>query len=134
NNNLPATFMLLPPHSWHPGVETDVTRMQTLNGLQHAKGKEMHLCPLQFDIVDRAIRQYTMEGETVYDPFGGLMTVPYRALLMGRKGIGVELSPGYWADGVAYCMEAERKRAIPTLFDLLEIEKLDAAATEKRHK
>jgi DNA modification methylase len=123
NNNLPPTFMLLPPHSWHPGVETDVTRMRTLNGLQYAKGKELHLCPLQFDIVDRAIRQYTMEGETVFDPFGGLMTVPYRALLMGRKGVGCELSPGYFADGVAYCTEAERKNAVPSFFDLIEAEK-----------
>lgn len=123
NHNLPPTFMLLPPHSWHPAVETDVTRMQTLNGLQHAKGRELHLCPLQFDIVDRAIRQYTMEGETVFDPFGGLMTVPYRAILMGRKGIGVELSPGYFADGVTYCQEAERQQDVPSLFDLVEFEK-----------
>lgn len=131
NNNLPPTFMLLPPHSWHPAVETDVTRMQTLNGRQHAKGKELHLCPLQFDIVDRAIRQYTMEGETVFDPFGGLMTVPYRAILMGRKGIGVELSPGYFADGVAYCEQAERQQSVPSLFDLVEFEKnLPPAANE----
>lgn len=41
---LPATFMLFPPHSWHPDVWTDITRMRTLNGAQHAKGKEMHLC------------------------------------------------------------------------------------------
>lgn len=131
NNNLPPTFMLLPPHSWHPAVETDVTRMQTLNGLQYAKGRELHLCPLQFDIVDRAIRQYSMEGETVFDPFGGLMTVPYRAILMGRKGIGVELSPGYFMDGVAYCQEAERKNDVPSLFDLLDVEKnLPVSASE----
>lgn len=117
---LPPTFMLLPPHSWHPSVETDVTRMRTLNGLQHAKGRELHLCPLQFDIVDRAITQYTMPGETVFDPFGGLMTVPYRAILLKRCGIGVELSPQYFRDGVAYCQEAERDVAAPSLFDLLE--------------
>jgi DNA modification methylase len=81
---LPTTFMLLQPQSWHPDVWTDITRMRTLNGAQAAKGKEMHLCPLQFDIVDRAIEQYTMEGETVYDPFGGLMTVPYCAIKLKR--------------------------------------------------
>jgi DNA modification methylase len=129
NNNLPPTFMLLPPHSWHPGVETDVTRMQTLNGLQHAKGRELHLCPLQFDIVDRAIRQFSMKGETVFDPFAGLMTVPYRALLMGRKGIGVELSPGYFADGISYCHSAERKNDIPSLFDLIEVDNIGQTAT-----
>lgn len=120
--DLPPTFMLQPPHSWHPAVESDVARMRTLNGLQHAKGRELHLCPLQFDIVDRAIAQYSMPGETVFDPFGGLMTVPYRALMMQRRGIGVELSTQYWRDGVAYCEEAERAASVPTLFDLLTAE------------
>ncbi len=97
---LPPTFMLLPPHSWHPDVWTDVTRMLTLNGAQHAKGNELHICPLQFDIVDRAIVQHSMAGETVMDPFGGLMTTPYRAVKLGRLGIGIELNPDYFADGV----------------------------------
>jgi hypothetical protein len=68
---LPKTFMLLPPHSWHPDVWTDITRMLTLNGAQSAGGRELHICPLQFDIVDRAIAQYSMPGETVLDPFAG---------------------------------------------------------------
>lgn len=119
---LPSTFMLMPPHSWHPDVESDVARMRTLNGVQHAKGREVHLCPLQFDIVDRAIEQYSMKGETVFDPFGGLMTVPYRAIALGRKGIGVELSTGYFRDGATICLEAERDHAAPSLFDLLQVE------------
>jgi len=117
---LPSDFMLLPPHSPHPDVWTDVARMRTLNGAQAAKGKEMHLCPLQFDIVDRAIAQFTMPGETVLDPFGGLMTVPYRAVKLGRRGIGIELNPGYWRDGVTYCEAAEREMATPGLFDFLD--------------
>jgi DNA modification methylase len=114
---LPPTFMLVPPASWHPDVWSDVTRMRTLNGAQHAKGREMHLCPLQFDIVDRAIAQFTMPGETVLDPFGGLMTAPYRALLMKRRGIGIELSGAYFRDGAVYCEAAERQMAMPSLFD-----------------
>jgi DNA modification methylase len=114
---LPPTFMLVPPASWHPDVWSDVTRMRTLNGAQHAKGREMHLCPLQFDIVDRAIAQFTMPGETVLDPFGGLMTVPYRALLLKRRGIGIELSGAYFRDGAVYCEAAERQMAMPSLFD-----------------
>lgn len=117
---LPSTFMLFPPHSAHDDVWTDVARMRTLNGAQHAKGKEMHLCPLQFDIVDRAIIQYSMEGETVFDPFGGLMTVPYCAVKLKRRGIGVELSPGYFRDGVAYVEAAAREMSAPTLFDFLD--------------
>ncbi len=120
---LPSDFMLLPPHSPHPDVWTDVARMRTLNGAQAAKGKEMHLCPLQFDIVDRAIAQFTVKGDTVLDPFGGLMTVPYRAVQLGRRGIGIELNPGYWRDGVTYCEAAEREMAAPGLFDFLDAEK-----------
>lgn len=119
---LPVTFMLLQPASWHPDVWTDVARMRTLNMIQGQKGKEQHLCPLQFDIVNRLIVQHSQPGEVVYDPFGGLMTVPYCAVLQGRKGWGVELSPTYFADGVAHVEAAVRKMATPTLFDLLDDE------------
>ncbi len=124
--NLPVTFMLMPPASWHPDVWSDVTRMRTLNGAQHAKGREMHLCPLQFDIVDRAIAQYTMPGELVLDPFAGLGTVPLQALKAGRRGLGIELSPSYFADSVTYLRAAEIEAATPTLFDLLEVEEQKA--------
>lgn len=127
---LPPTFMLLPPHSPDDNVWSDVTRMRTLNGVQQAKGREMHLCPLQFDIVDRVIAQMSMKGETVFDPFGGLMTVPYRAILQGRFGLGVELNPGYFMDGALHCAAAEDKVAIPSLFDLMDAERADVPALE----
>ena len=62
----------------------------------------------------------SMEGETVFDPFAGLGTVPYRAVLKGRKGYGVELNPAYWYDSAMYCKAAEMKISTPTLFDLEE--------------
>jgi hypothetical protein len=119
---LPSTFMLLPPHSWHEDVWSDVTRMRTLNGEQYAAGREMHLCPLQFDIVDRAILQYSMPGELIFDPFMGIGTVPVRALKLGRCGLGIELSPKYFPDAVAYCRAAEAEAEVPSLFDALEAE------------
>jgi DNA modification methylase len=115
---LPVTFMLLQPPSWHQDVWTDITRMLTLNGAQSAKGREMHLCPMQFDIADRVIAQFSMPGETVLDPFGGLMTVPYRAVLQKRFGIGFELSSRYFLDGAAYCHAAASEMAMPDLFAL----------------
>jgi len=121
-SRLPVTFMLLQPASWHDDVWSDVTRMLSLNGAQSAAGRELHLCPLQYDIVDRAITQFTMPGELVYDPFSGLGTVPYRALLLRRQGKGVELNVRYFADSVAYCRAAEKEQSMPTLFDLLEEE------------
>lgn len=116
---LPTSFMLLQPQSWHPDVWTDITRMLTLNGAQSAKGKEMHLCPMQFDLADRVIEQFSMPGEVVFDPFGGLMTVPYRAILKGRYGLGCDLSTRYFLDGATYCKAAEKEMSMPTLFDLM---------------
>jgi DNA modification methylase len=119
---LPPGFMLLPPHSWHPDVWSDVTRMRTLNGAQYAAGKELHLCPLQFDIVDRLIARFSNPGDKVYDFFGGLGTVALRAVELGRYGITVDLNTAYWADSVWYLRRADEKRAVPTLFDALEVE------------
>lgn len=122
DDRLPKTFMALGPVSDHDAVWTDVNRMQTLNGEQVRRNLEMHLCPLQFDIVDRLIDRFSMKDELVFDPFGGLMTVPYRALLKGRRGAASELSATYFKDGVRYLREAEAKRAVPSLFDLLTTE------------
>ena len=112
---LPVTFMLLQPQSWHPDVWTDITRMLTLNTQQSRRNQVMHLCPMQFDLADRAIEQWSMEGESVYDPFAGIMTVPYRAVLQGRFGIGCELSERYFLDGAGYCKAAEEKVTMPSL-------------------
>lgn len=119
---LPVTFMLLQPPSWHPDVWSDVARMRGMNTLQAAQNKQAHLCPLPFDIVNRLIVQYSQPGELVMDPFSGLGTVPYCALKLGRRGFGVELNPGYFADSVAYCEAAARDRAMPGLFDVIATE------------
>ena len=118
---LPSGFMLLQPPSHIPDVWTDVARMRTLNMLQQRKGQEQHLCPMQWDIADRLIERFTNKGETVYDPFGGIMTVPYRAILKGRKGVAAELSPRYFFDGVHYLQAAERELEMPSLFDTLPV-------------
>lgn len=124
---LPVTFMLLQPQSWHPDVYTDITRMLTLNTAQSQRNKEMHLCPMQFDLADRVIAQFSNPGDVVFDPFGGLGTVPYRAIKAGRYGYMTELSAPYFADAVGYLAAMEREMAIPTLFDFADAEELEAA-------
>lgn len=124
---LPATFMSLAPGSHHPQVWHDVNRMVTLNTEQSRRAQVMHICPLQFDIVDRLINRYSNPGELVFDPFGGIGTVPVRALKLGRRGRAVELNADYYRDAVAYCRAAEREAAAPTLFDLIAEEEVAAA-------
>ena len=117
---LPVTFMLLQPQSWSAEVWTDITRMLTLNGAQSAAGREMHLCPMQFDIADRVIEQMSNPGDVVLDPFGGIMTVPFRAIKLKRVGVGIELSKSYFLDGCGYCKAASEEMAMPDLFAAIE--------------
>ncbi len=120
DGHLPATFMVLAPGSWNDEVWDDINRMRTLNMNQKLKGRQMHVCPLQLDIVERLINRYSNPGEVVFDPFGGIMTVPYMAVKMGRDGWANELNPDYFRDGLGYLREADAERDVPTLFDLLE--------------
>lgn len=86
-----------------------------------AEGCIVKNCPLQFDIVDRCVRLYSNAGDLVLDPFGGLMTVPVRALKLGRRGYGIELNPTSFRDGLTYLRETEAERAVPSLFDLIGV-------------
>ena len=118
--HLPSTFMALAPESWAPSVWSDVVRMRTLNTDQSQKRLQKHVCPLQLDIVERLITRYSNPGELVYDPFGGIATVPYCALKLGRRGRCTELNEGYFNDGVKHLQAMERKLSMPTLFDALD--------------
>lgn len=113
-------FMTVPPASLHPDVWDDVNRMKTLNTSQSQRRKQLHVCPLQLDIVERIINRYSNPGDVVFDPFGGLATVPVTAVKMGRYGWGCELNSDYFADGVAYLRGEEIDMEQVSLFDLLE--------------
>jgi hypothetical protein len=115
---LPPDFMLLQPGIDHPDVWVDVMRARTLNGAQSAAGREKHLCPLQFDVVDRLISRFSNPGDLVMDPFGGLGTVALQAVKAGRCGLTVELNPQYHDDAVRYLRAHDEKVNTPTLFDL----------------
>ncbi|QWT24964.1 hypothetical protein KPL76_06295 [Subtercola sp. PAMC28395] len=128
-NALPATFASLSPGSWSESVWHDINRLATLNGEQSRRNLEFHICPLQFDIVDRLIERYTNPGELVYDPFGGLGTVPLRARKLGRRGRMAELNPTSYRDAVMYQREEDRRGETPSLFDLLDIEDSEAIAS-----
>lgn len=117
---LPAIFMVVAPGSWNLAeVWDDINRMKTLNTEQSRRREQMHVCPLQIEIVERIINRFSNEGDLVYDPFGGLGTVPYVAIKMKREGYMCELNPDYFRDAVGYLQTAEMERDAPTLFDFI---------------
>lgn len=121
DGRLPASFMVCGVGSWSDEVWDDINRMRTLNTTQSQRRQNMHVCPLQLDIVERIINRYSNAGDVVLDPFGGLMTVPKVAVDMGRYGIGIELNCDYFRDGVGYLQAADEQKSVPTLFDFLGV-------------
>ena len=117
NGRLPSTFMVIAPASWNCNVWDDIVRMRTLNSDQKRKDLQMHVCPLQLDIVERIINRYSNEGDIVLDPFGGIGTVALTAMKMNRYGISIELNNGYFRDSVGYLQGYEDDIGQPTLFD-----------------
>lgn len=124
---LPSTFMCIAPGSIHPQVWTDINRMKTMNSNQSRRNVQLHICPLQIDIVDRIITRYSNKDDLVFDPFGGLGTVPCRAIRLGRRGMSTELNHGYFVDSCHYLQAAEREINSPTLFDVIDEEVGDVA-------
>lgn len=85
----------------------DIKRTDVLNG-KGAKcdSDEKHICPLQLEVIRRAVKLWTNPGEIVLTPFLGIGSEAYVALQEGRKAIGVELKPSYFDQAVQNCKEA----------------------------
>jgi hypothetical protein len=62
---------------------------------------ERHLCPLQLEVIRRAVRLWSNPGDVVWSPFAGIGSEGVVALDMGRKFIGAELKESYWKQAVA---------------------------------
>jgi DNA modification methylase len=57
---------------------------------------ERHLCPLQLDVIRRAVRLWTNPGDVVLTPFGGIGSEGYVAVEEGRRAVLVELKKAYF--------------------------------------
>ncbi len=123
---LPATFEMLKVPARSSYVWDDVVRMHTLNSRQTQSKEQNHICPFQLDIVKRAIELWSNPEDEIADPFGGIGSVGYEAVNMGRRAYLCELNAEYFHYGVGYCREAEYKRKVPTLFDFLFTTKTEA--------
>ena len=102
---------------WAHPVWTDIRETHVL---QHREGREeedeKHICPLQLDVIDRAIRLWSNRGETVLSPFAGIGSEGYMALKRGRQFIGVELKRAYWEVAQRHLTRAHREANAPDLF------------------
>lgn len=77
---------------WHDIIQTNVLNVRVARN----DDDERHLCPLQLDVIERAIHLWTKPGDTVFTPFLGIGSEVYSAVKLGRKGYGIELKPEYF--------------------------------------
>lgn len=82
-----------------------------------AEGCIVHNCPLQLDVIKRAVVLWSNPGELVFSPFSGIGSEGYQALKEGRRFLGAELKPEYFAQATRNLNGA---RAQGDLFSLLK--------------
>jgi DNA modification methylase len=94
----------------HPDAWMDIDQTNVLN-FKAAKDPEdqKHICPLQLDLTEQLILEYSKPSEVVLSPFGGISSEGYQAVKLNRKAILFELKPSYWRQGVKYLKEVEKQ-------------------------
>jgi hypothetical protein len=84
-----------------------------------AEGCIVKNCPLQLEVIERALQLWTNKDEFVLDPFNGIGSTGYVCQRTGRKYIGVELKQSYFDCAVTNLKNAEKKFKGKSMFDLL---------------
>jgi DNA modification methylase len=73
---------------------------------------ERHICPLQLDLIERAIELWSNEGDLVYSPFAGIGSEGVGALELNRKFIGSELKESYFNQAVQNLKNAKSQLSL----------------------
>jgi DNA modification methylase len=91
------------------------------NTLQKASAREnddeRHICPLQLQVIERALNLWTNPNDTVLSPFGGIGSEGYVSIKNNRKYIGFELKESYWKCAVKNLQRIEKDSENEFLFN-----------------
>ena len=73
---------------------------------------ERHLCPLQLDVIERAVKLWSAPKELVFSPFAGIGSEGYVALQLDRRFVGIELKRNYYEHACRYLENAKTQLAM----------------------
>lgn len=115
-NHTPEDFPLDQWQEWASPVWMSVQQSNVLN-VRAAKqvNDERHLCPLQLDVIERALIMWSNQGDVVLSPFMGIGSEGVSTLKLRRRFIGVELKESYWAQACRYIDAEDRQKSM--IFD-----------------
>lgn len=100
-------------------VWMDINQTNTLQRASARDDKdEKHICPLQLDVIARAVELWSNPSDVVFSPFAGIASEGYQALKMGRKFVGVELKESYYRQAAKNLEAVAEESKQPDLFDL----------------
>jgi DNA modification methylase len=109
----PADFPLDQWQEWASPVWMTVDQTNVLNvKAAREPNDERHLCPLQLDVIERALVMWSNAGDVVLSPFMGIGSEGYQSLRAGRKFIGVELKESYWRQAVRNLIGANAQQSL----------------------
>ena len=77
---------------------------------------ERHICPLQLEVIRRAMELWSRPGDVVLSPFTGIGSEGYVALEKGRRFIGVELKRSYYEQAARNLLSVDAGPAQKGLF------------------
>lgn len=104
----PKDFPLDQWQEWASPVWTTIDQTNVINVQAAREDKdEKHMCPLQLDLIERALVLWSNRGDVTWSPFGGVGSEGVVALQKGRKFIGAELKDSYWRSACANLAAAE---------------------------
>lgn len=108
--HMPENFPVSQWQQWASPVWMDINQTNTLNVRLAKDGSdEKHLCPLQLDLIERAMTLWSNPGDVVLSPFMGIGSEGVTALKLLRRFIGIELKPSYFSHACRY-LEAEESQ------------------------
>jgi DNA modification methylase len=98
-------------------VWMDIDQTKTLQATSAREDDdERHICPLQLQVIDRALVLWSNPGDVVLSPFMGIGSEGYESLKMNRKFVGVELKTSYYNLAVRNLTDAENELEENDLF------------------
>jgi DNA modification methylase len=98
---------------WASPVWMTIRAMNVLNVVSARDDEaERHLCPLQLDVVERAVRLWSKPGDTVFSPFAGVGSEGVVPLEHGRRFVGIELKDEYFRQAVRNLEAAGRQQSL----------------------